>query len=71
MEPLQKAARITWGSDKEEGNNKMISSAVVILEWNQGLRTAGFTVEMGEEDQTLDPSWESSLLDAKRPWNIF
>jgi len=32
MEPLQKAARITWGSDKEEGNNKMISSAVVILE---------------------------------------
>lgn len=28
MEPLQKAARIAWGSNhKEEGNNKMICSS--------------------------------------------
>lgn len=33
MEPLQKAARIAWGSNhKEEGNNKMICTAVAMVE---------------------------------------
>lgn len=40
--------------------------------WNKtGLKTAGGAEEGAEEQQTLDAPRESSLLDAKRPWNIF
>lgn len=31
MEPLQKVVRINWGSDKEEGNNRMICNAADVL----------------------------------------